>query len=108
MDNLDNIFNQALDMLKKGRSQQEVLIKFPEHKSGLAPLLEISQSLLSVEKNIVPTPLMQRKYAAIPVKHFWLAWFHISKFAGISVSLALLLSMLGLTGYAASNSTPGN
>jgi len=108
MNNIDEIYNQALEMLKKGRSKQEVLLKFAKCKNELAPLLDISSVLLSVPKNIVPTPLMRRQYAAVPVKRLRLAWLHISKFAGVSVGLMLLISALSVTAYQAESSTPGN
>ena len=108
MNSIDEIYNQALEMLKKGHSKEEVLVKFAQFKNELAPLLEISAALLSVPKNIVPTPLMRRKYAAIPVKHFWLAWLHMSKFAGASAAVMLLVSAFSVTAYQASTSIPGS
>jgi Domain of unknown function (DUF5666)/Domain of unknown function (DUF5667) len=108
MNNLDEIYNQALEMLKKGSSKEEALLKFAEYKNELAPLLDISSVLLSVPKNIVPTPLMRRQYAIVPAKRLWLAWLHISKFAGVSVGLMLLISALSVTVYQAESSTPGN
>jgi len=107
MENFDDIYNQALELLKQGYSQQEVLAKFSEHKDQLSPLLSVSALLFSMPKNIVPTPLMRRKYAFAPTKNFWLTWIHISKFAGVSISLMLLVSAFVVTGYAASQSYPG-
>lgn len=107
MNNLDEIYNQALEMLKKGSSKQDVLLKFSQYQNELAPLLDISSVLLSVPKNIVPTPLMRRKYAAVPAKSFWLAWLHISKFASVSVALMMLISAFSVTAYQVSKSTPG-
>jgi len=107
MNNLDNIYNEALDMLKKGHSKEEVLLKFASVADELAPLLEISSSLLSMPRNIVPTPLMQRRYAVATVKNFWLTWLHISKFAGVSVSVLLLVSAVSVMGYQASKASPG-
>src|ERR1035437_7813344 len=106
MNNLDEIYNQALEMLKKGSSKQDVLLKFSQYQNELAPLLDISSILLSVPKNIVPTPLMRRKYAAVPAKSFWLAWLHISKFASVSVALMMLISAFSVTAYQVSKSTP--
>jgi hypothetical protein len=108
MNSLDENYNQAIEMLKKGRSKEEVLLKFAEAKNELAPLLEISAALLSVPKNIVPTPLMRRKYAEAKVKTIWLAWLHVSKFAAVSASAMLLVSAFSVTAYEASKSTPGN
>src|SRR5689334_20954252 len=107
MTEFDKIFSQALDMLKKGHSKEEVLVKFASYREELAPLLDISSSLLSMPRNIVPTPLMQRKYAAVPVKNFWFAWLHVSKFAGVSMSVMFLVSALAVTGYQASKASPG-
>jgi len=108
MDSLESAYNQAFDMIKKGHSKEEVLLKFASEKDQLAPLLEISQTLLLMPKNIVPTPMMQKKYAADKAKSLWLAWLHVSKFAGVSVSLMLLVSAFAATGYAAWQSTPGH
>jgi hypothetical protein len=108
MNNLENAYNQALEMLKKGHSKEEVLIKFAEFKNELSPLLDISFQLLTLPKNIVPTPMMRRKYAVVPAKRLWLAWLHVSKFASISVGLMLIISALSVTAYQASVSTPGN
>jgi|GEM_PF-1508679 hypothetical protein len=108
MNNLDEIYNQALEMLKKGHSKEDVLVKFAQFKNELAPLLDISAVFLSLPKNIVPTPMMQRKYAAAPAKRLWLAWLHISKFAGVSVALMLIVSAVSVTAYQTIKSTPGN
>jgi hypothetical protein len=108
MNSLDEIYNQALTMLKKGRSKEEVLVKFAEFKNDLAPLLDVSSTLLAMPKNIAPTPLMRRKYAATPAKTFWLAWLHVSKFAGASVAVMLLISAFSVTAYQTSKSLPGN
>ena len=95
-------------MLKKGLSKQEVLLRLGGQSGELNPLLDISAALLSVPKNIVPTPLMRRKYAAAKAKTVWLAWLHISRFAAVSASAMLLVSAFAVTGYEASKSTPGN
>jgi Domain of unknown function (DUF5667)/Domain of unknown function (DUF5666) len=108
MNSVDEIYDKALTMLKKGHSKEEVLVKFAQFKNELAPLLEISSALLLVPKNIVPMPLMRRKYAAVPVKRFWLAWLHVSKFAGASAAVMLLASALSVTAYQASTSIPGS
>jgi Domain of unknown function (DUF5667) len=108
MNNLENAYNQALDMIKKGHSKEEVVVQFPEFKNELNPLLDVSMVLFTVPKNIAPTPLMQRKYAAVPVKRFWLAWLHVSKFASVSVGIMLLVSALSVTAYQASTSIPGS
>jgi hypothetical protein len=108
MNNLDEIYNQALEMLKKGQSKEEVLVKFAQSKNELAPLLDIASVFLTMPKNIVPTPMMRRKYAIVPTKRLWLAWLHVSKFASVSVGLMLLVSALSVTAYQASKSVPGN
>jgi hypothetical protein len=107
MNNFDEIYNQALEMIKKGSSKEEVLVKFAQYRNELAPLLDISSKLLSMPKNIVPTPLMRRKYAVAPSKRLWLAWLHMSKFASVSVAVMLLISAFSITAYQASNSLPG-
>jgi hypothetical protein len=107
MSNLETAYNQAMEQIQKGRSKQEVLLEFAEHKNELAPLLDISLSLLTLPKNIAPQPAMQRKYALAPSKGFWLNWVHISKFAGVSMSLMLLLSAFAVTAYATLKSGPG-
>ncbi|HYV33572.1 MAG TPA: DUF5667 domain-containing protein [Candidatus Limnocylindria bacterium] len=107
MNNLDGIYNQALDLLSKGHSQEEVLVKFSQYRNELAPLLEISSLLLSVPKNIVPTPQIQRKYAVAKAKSLWLTWAHIPKLAGVTMSIMLLLSAFAVMGYQTLNSSPG-
>ncbi len=107
MTNIDEIYNQALEMIKKGSPKEEVLVKFAQYRNELAPLLDISSKLLSMPKNIVPTPLMRRKYAVAPSKRLWLAWLHMSKFASVSVAVMLLISAFSVTAYQASNSLPG-
>lgn len=107
MNNIEDIYNQAVQLLKQGHSKQEVLLKFAEQKNELAPLLDLSDSLFAMPKNIVPTPLMQRRYQLAPSKSFWLTWIHVSKFAGVSMSIVLLLSAFAATGYGVSKSAPG-
>jgi hypothetical protein len=107
MNNSEQIYNKALEMLKKGRSKEEVLLEFPEHKAELEPLLEISSMLFLMPKNNAPEPAMRRKYILAPAKHVWFAWIHISKFAGVSMSVMLLLSALTVAGHTALNSQPG-
>ncbi|MFI5205993.1 MAG: DUF5667 domain-containing protein, partial [Candidatus Paceibacterales bacterium] len=107
MNNLETAYNKAMAMVQKGRSKQEALLEFPEFANELAPLLDISLNLLMLPKIEAPRPAMQRKYALAPSKGFWLTWIHISKFAGVSMSLMLLVSALTVTGYAALKSGPG-
>jgi hypothetical protein len=107
VNNIEDIFDEAVTMLQKGHSEQEVLSKFAHAKNELAPLLSFSKPLLNLPKNIVPIPLMQRKYAAIPVRGFWLAWLKASKFASVSVGVLLLLSAMVGTVYASFASIPG-
>lgn len=106
--NQEDIYNQAVAMLKAGHSVKEVLDSFPNAKNELAPLLELSQTLLSMPKGIVPTPMMQRKYALSRAKIFWLSWSHTLKFAAVSSSLMLLVSAGAFTAYAAKSSLPGH
>jgi hypothetical protein len=108
MENLEDIYNQAITMLKAGHSQEEILENFDNVKNELAPLLKISVSLLTMPKNIVPTPLMQKKYAFSKARIFWISWAHTFKFAAAGSGLMLILSALAVTGYAASNSLPGH
>src|SRR6266404_2250444 len=107
MNNLDEIYNQALELLKKGFSKQEVLSKFPQHQEQLAPLLNLSGRLFAMPKSVIPTPLMQRKYAMQPARKLWLTWLHVSKFAGVSMAVMLLISAVTVAGYQAAISTPG-
>ena len=107
MKDLETAYNQAMEKMKKGRSKQEVLLEFAEFKNELAPLLDVSASLLSLPKNLAPRPAMQRKYALLNAKSFWMAWLHVSKFAGVSMSVMLLVSALTATGYEAYKSGPG-
>lgn len=105
--NNQEVYNQALEMLKKGHSKEEALVKFASEREELAPLLEVSLGLLSMPRNIVPTPFMQRRYAMAKVKNYWFTWLHISKFAGVSMSAMLLISAFAVMGYQASKSGPG-
>lgn len=107
MNNFDDIYNQALELLRKGHSKEDILLKFSQHRNELAPLLEISGALLTIPKNIVPTPLMQRKYAVAKAKSFWLTWMHVPKLAGVSMSIMLLLSAFTVMGYQTLKSSPG-
>jgi hypothetical protein len=107
MKDLETAYNQAMEMIKKGHSKEEVLLEFSQFKNELAPLLDISLSLLSLPKIEAPRPAMQRKYALVPGKNFWLGWMRISKFAGVSMSVMLLVSALAVTGYEAYKSGPG-
>ena len=107
MNDLESAYNQAMEMMKKGRSKEEVLLEFSQFQKELAPLLDISSSLLALPKNLAPRPAMQRKYALAPAQNIWMAWLHISKFAGVSMSVMLLVSALTATGYEAYKSGPG-
>ena len=100
-DSLENIYSEALEMLEKGHSKEEVLLEFTDYKTELEPLLDISASLLLMPKNAAPEPAMRRKYIAAPAKRVWLAWVHVSKFAGVSMSLMLLISAFTVAGYSA-------
>jgi len=106
-DSLENIYSEALEMLEKGHSKEEVLLEFTDYKTELEPLLDISASLLLMPKNAAPEPAMRRKYIAAPAKRVWLAWVHVSKFAGVSMSLMLLISAFTVAGYSALHSHPG-
>ncbi len=107
MNNIENIYNKAMDMLHSGHSKEEVLFVFPDYEKELSPLLDISLTLSTLPKNIVPEPAMQRKYILAPTKSFWLAWLHISKFAGVSMSIMLLVSMFLFTSLISLRSAPG-
>lgn len=100
-------YNQALKLLKQGISAEEILARFPNEQAELAPLLKISSQLLTLPKNIVPTPMMQRRYALAPSPRFWLGWMHLLKVAATSVSVMLLVSALGAGIYATTQSVPG-
>lgn len=107
MNNLEDSYNQAVQLLKKGFSKEDVLLKFPEAKQQLAPLLDVSALLLLMPKNQAPTPLMRRKYAAEPAKHSPLAWLFAPKFAITTLSLSLMLAGASALAYGALKSTPG-
>lgn len=103
----EGIYNQALKLLNQGLSVDEILARFPHEQTELAPLLKISRQLLTLPKNVVPTPMMQRRFALAPAPRFWLGWMHLLKVAGTSVSIMLLVSALGAGVYATSQSVPG-
>ncbi|MDR3642106.1 MAG: DUF5666 domain-containing protein [Candidatus Doudnabacteria bacterium] len=108
MNSREDIFNQALAKLAAGHSKQDILASFNEANHDMSPLLDVSRMLLDMPKAIVPTPLMQRKYALSKTKLYWLKWSYTFKFAAVSSGLMLLLSAGAFTAYAARNSLPGN
>lgn len=105
--NLEEIYNQSLEMLSQGKTEQEILAHFKDAQKELAPLLQISALLNNIPVNPVPTPFMQRKYEALTKKSLWLGFVHISRFAAVSVGLSLLTAGLVATGFAADQSAPG-
>ncbi len=107
MNSIEEIYDQAIELMRKGHSQQDVLVKFADYKNELEPLLDLSHSLLSIPKNIVPTPMVNRKYALAKTKSFWLNWVPMSRLAAASLSLILVFSAFAATGYAAAGSLPG-
>lgn len=101
--NLAEIYDQALSMLKKGASEQQVLAKFSDSANELSPLLKTTSQFLAVPKNIVPTPLMQRKY----IKETPKAFYHLSRFATFTLVVSFIVSGVVATGFAANQSSPG-
>ncbi len=104
---MEEILNIALNMMKNGSSLEEALLNWPDKANELRPLLQTAALLMSLPKNSVPEPVMQRKYILSPAKHTWLKLFPVSKLAGLSMSLILLASLVAGTSYAAYSSVPG-
>src|SRR5438105_2627718 len=107
MNNIENIFNEALEMLAKGSSVEEVLGQWPEYREQLLPLLTTALPLYELPKNAVPEPVMQKKFMLESVKKLWFAWLPFSKVAATSLSLILIITALAGTGYAALKAVPG-
>lgn len=106
--NIEEIYNQSLEMLKAGKTEQEILARFKDFQNELAPLLRIGNDLFSMPINTVPTPLMQRKYA-VTTESFWFSrWMLLSRFSTASIGFMLLLATLFGVGYAANQSSPGD
>jgi hypothetical protein len=104
---LEQIFGQAMQMLEQGRNKTEVLSVWKDEAKELEPLLDVVLSLRSLPKKTAPEPAMRRKYILAPSKQFWLSWVHISRFAATSVGTTLLLALILGTGYATTQSAPG-
>lgn len=104
---LDKIFDQALIELQNGASLEEAVLKCQPEQEHLAENLVLAQKLAQLPKKTVPAPAMRRKYALAPVKTAWYQWLHFSRLATVSMSLALFLSAVAGTGYAAYYSLPG-
>ncbi len=107
MTTLETQYNQVLELIEKGYSKEEALLQFSKYRNELEPLLEIGLALSALPKNEPPAPAMQRKYALAVQHSLWFALTHISRFAGISISLLLLVSAISLAGYQTSQSSPG-
>lgn len=104
---LEEIFDQALKQLKHGSSTKDFLSKWPDQEKNMRQLLEISQSLTSLPKNPLPQPMMQRKYATVPVKWLGLAWMRNLRINAFSTSFILIIFAITAAGYAAQNSVAG-
>ncbi len=106
--NIEEIYNQSLEMLFEGKSEQEILAHFKDDQNELAPLLKISNNLFSIPTNPVPTPLMKRKYAAESESVWLFPKFLLSKFSIASIGFTIIFGALFGIGYAANLSSPGD
>ncbi len=105
---IEQIYDKALEELKAGRTKAEILSKYPAITDELAGMLDLALALSNLPKKTVPEPAMQRKYILAPARKLWLGWLHVSRFAAVSMSV-LLLAALGIsTGYATYVSRPGD
>jgi len=104
---IEQIYDQALQELEQGRSKADVLSKYPASTEELERLLNLSLALSAMPKKEIPQPAMQRKYILAPARRVWLQWAAFSRFAAVSTSVLLLAALVGGTGYAAKNSVPG-
>ena len=105
---LEEMLNEAVEMLHKGLTKQEVVLKFPEnYRETLLHMLEIAEEIKALPKNSAPKPVMQRKYALSPSKISWAAWLGMHKLMGIAAPAAVFALLIAGTSYAALNSVPG-
>ena len=105
---LDKIFDKAFSELKNGSSLEEALLKCQPEQENLAEYLTLAKKLHELPKTIAPQPVMQRKYMLVPERLVRFAWLRLPSMAtSISIGTLLLISAFGATGYAASNSLPG-
>lgn len=103
----ENLFNKILENQKKGLEYEPMILELSqEDQKTVNELTKISGLLFSMKKNPVPAPTRQRKYALIS-EQTKISFFHFSRFAAGSVSLALLISVFTLGGYQAAASLPG-
>lgn len=108
MEKFEEILDKALLELKQGTSKDAVLLKWPEHRQALEPLLAVTEQFSNLPKNPVPEPAMQRKYLQVPIKtHAWFAWVHVSRLVSVSAAAFLLIAGSAATVYGAARSLPG-
>jgi hypothetical protein len=108
MKTIEEIFNQALQDVKKGASPNEAASKWPEHADQLIPFLQTAQKLWLIPKNQIPEPQMRRKFITAPAKTWVLsAWIHAIRFSTASIAVMLFITGVGGTAYATFHSLPG-
>lgn len=103
----ENLFNKILENQQKGQAFESIILELSKEDQNTArELIKISSLLLSAKKNIVPSPERKHKYARVSEKA-QISFFHFSRFAAGSISLALLISVFTVGGYKAMASLPG-
>ncbi len=107
-ENFDEILNKAVEQLDQGKSQAEILSKWPLHSKELSPLLQIANLLKTLPKKAVPEPAMQRKYVFAPAKSLFLHWIRFSRLAVVGASVFIFIIAGVSAGFAASSSRPGD
>ena len=107
MNNLDEQLNKALEMLKQGQTQEDILEAFADSKQELAPLLKTGEQLFALPINIVPTPVMRRSYLKAKSFSVFSGFRIFSKISIASMSFAVLAAFV-VTAYAAEQSAPGD
>jgi len=87
----EDILDQAMAELRRGKTQAEVLAQFSAQADQLRPLLEVAAIGFAIPRNTVPTPLRRRAYAEKAYKSWWVRSAGVLKFGILPLTLALLL-----------------
>jgi uncharacterized protein DUF5667 len=88
---IEDILDQAITQLRRGKTPAEVLLTFPEHSDELKPLLETAALGYAVPRNIVPTPLRRRAFAQTAYKSWWVRSMGLVK---VGVPALTLIAMV--------------
>lgn len=108
MDKIENILEQALQEIRQGKTLREILDARKDSSLELEALLTTVSPLFNLPGKQIPEPARQRKYVLAPRPTVWLAWLHLTRFAGVSVGVILLISAVTTTAFATFSSLPGS